>query len=413
MPTAGILARAEVGGFDPRSLPGLEAWYDAQYPSGFGVATPSDATQISQWRDLGPNGAHLVQGTGSAQPLWRAANWNQLGNTAGKNMALSPSDGIAFGGTVSSSSIIASPTAPTYFNMPCVQYTAGSSVSGPYVANFIPVSPNATYTATSAMRGVAGRTFATGIYFYDSAKSIINNGSATPVAMNASTGAWVQSSFTRVAPSNAAFARVTSYTSSAVVNDVMQATGFGLGAGTVPPNGYMPPGNVMGVQFDGLNDAMGSSYTFAKGACPVSAYVVANVFGQNSIAGTQQLLICYSANLNRFYVAANATGLSIGLVGTSNLSAATSFGSSHVSSLVSGSQSPLFAYRADTGTNATTNSASATPGLNNVLQLGYSAQYPNALISSALVFSSQHDAATRRRVENWLAARYSINLARP
>src|SRR6267378_7990086 len=56
---------------DPRSLPQLWAWFDAQYPNGFGAALPADAAAMSQWNDLSGNGRHLVQGTGANQPLFR------------------------------------------------------------------------------------------------------------------------------------------------------------------------------------------------------------------------------------------------------------------------------------------------------------------------------------------------------
>lgn len=56
---------------DPRTLPGFFAWYDANWISGFGQAQPADAAAVSQWNDLGPNGKHLLQGTGANQPLFR------------------------------------------------------------------------------------------------------------------------------------------------------------------------------------------------------------------------------------------------------------------------------------------------------------------------------------------------------
>lgn len=56
---------------DPRSLPNLWAWFDAQYPNGFGAALPADAAAMAQWNDLSGNVRHLVQGTGANQPLFR------------------------------------------------------------------------------------------------------------------------------------------------------------------------------------------------------------------------------------------------------------------------------------------------------------------------------------------------------
>lgn len=57
---------------DPRTLPGLWAWFNANYVNGFGAANPAADAAVAQWNDLGPNAKHLVQGTGANQPLYRA-----------------------------------------------------------------------------------------------------------------------------------------------------------------------------------------------------------------------------------------------------------------------------------------------------------------------------------------------------
>jgi len=56
---------------DPRSLPRLFAWFNANYINGFGAAQPADAAALAQWNDLSGNGRHLVQATGANQPLFR------------------------------------------------------------------------------------------------------------------------------------------------------------------------------------------------------------------------------------------------------------------------------------------------------------------------------------------------------
>src|SRR5258706_5458228 len=60
-----------LGRIDPRSLPQLFAWYDANFINGFGTAQPAADAAIGQWNDLSGNGRHLVQGTGANQPLFR------------------------------------------------------------------------------------------------------------------------------------------------------------------------------------------------------------------------------------------------------------------------------------------------------------------------------------------------------
>lgn len=56
---------------DPRTLPRLFAWYDANAINGFGQAQPAADAAIAQWNDLSGNARHLVQATGANQPLFR------------------------------------------------------------------------------------------------------------------------------------------------------------------------------------------------------------------------------------------------------------------------------------------------------------------------------------------------------
>lgn len=56
---------------DPRILPQLFAWFDANFVNGFDGAAPAADAAIGQWNDLSGNARHLVQGTGANQPLFR------------------------------------------------------------------------------------------------------------------------------------------------------------------------------------------------------------------------------------------------------------------------------------------------------------------------------------------------------
>jgi len=56
---------------DPRTLPGLLAWYSAKWVNGFGGADPVDAATIAQWNDLSPAARHLVQATEANKPTFR------------------------------------------------------------------------------------------------------------------------------------------------------------------------------------------------------------------------------------------------------------------------------------------------------------------------------------------------------
>ena len=66
---------------DPRTLPGLFAWYAADSLAGIGAALPADGTAVAQWNDISGNGRHLLQGTGANQPLFKI-------NVAGLNAIL-------------------------------------------------------------------------------------------------------------------------------------------------------------------------------------------------------------------------------------------------------------------------------------------------------------------------------------
>lgn len=53
------------GSFDPSTVTGLRAWYDADDAGSF---TFSSGSIVSQWNDLSSNGNHLVQATTASQP---------------------------------------------------------------------------------------------------------------------------------------------------------------------------------------------------------------------------------------------------------------------------------------------------------------------------------------------------------
>lgn len=63
------LLRPRATGFNPKSIAGLFAWFDAEDSS-----TVTLATGVSSWRDKSGNGANAVQATGAAQPLTTTIN---------------------------------------------------------------------------------------------------------------------------------------------------------------------------------------------------------------------------------------------------------------------------------------------------------------------------------------------------
>lgn len=66
------LMRPRLSGFNPLSISGLAAWYDA---SNAGSVTLNGST-VSQWNDLSGNGRHQTQATASLQPNYTASGLN-------------------------------------------------------------------------------------------------------------------------------------------------------------------------------------------------------------------------------------------------------------------------------------------------------------------------------------------------
>lgn len=66
--SAGVIAASFVAtsSFDPRSIPGLVAWYSAEAETGY-----ADGAAMTQWTDRSGNGNHAV--AGATAPVWRAA----------------------------------------------------------------------------------------------------------------------------------------------------------------------------------------------------------------------------------------------------------------------------------------------------------------------------------------------------
>lgn len=69
------LLRPRQTGFDPRSISGLAAWYDANVASSITL----NGSTVSQWNDLSGNGRHQVQATAALQPTYNATGLNGKG----------------------------------------------------------------------------------------------------------------------------------------------------------------------------------------------------------------------------------------------------------------------------------------------------------------------------------------------
>lgn len=69
------LLRPRATGFNPRSINGLAAWYDASVASSITL----NGSTVSQWSDLSGNGRNQVQATASLQPTYNASGLNGKG----------------------------------------------------------------------------------------------------------------------------------------------------------------------------------------------------------------------------------------------------------------------------------------------------------------------------------------------
>lgn len=72
MPMSPRLLRPRATGFNPKSISGLAAWYDASNAASITL----NGSTVSQWSDLSGNGRHQSQGTASLQPNYSLANAN-------------------------------------------------------------------------------------------------------------------------------------------------------------------------------------------------------------------------------------------------------------------------------------------------------------------------------------------------
>jgi hypothetical protein len=69
------LLRPRATGFNPKSISGLSAWYDASNAASITL----NGSTVSQWSDLSGNGRHQVQGSASLQPNYNATGLNGKG----------------------------------------------------------------------------------------------------------------------------------------------------------------------------------------------------------------------------------------------------------------------------------------------------------------------------------------------
>jgi hypothetical protein len=74
-PISPRLLRPRATGFNPKSISGLAAWYDASVASSITL----NGSTVSQWSDLSGNSRHQVQASASLQPNYNATGLNGKG----------------------------------------------------------------------------------------------------------------------------------------------------------------------------------------------------------------------------------------------------------------------------------------------------------------------------------------------
>lgn len=75
MPMSPRLLRPRATGFNPLSISGLAAWYDASNAASITL----NGSTVSQWNDLSGNGRHQIQGSASLQPTYNASGLSGKG----------------------------------------------------------------------------------------------------------------------------------------------------------------------------------------------------------------------------------------------------------------------------------------------------------------------------------------------
>jgi hypothetical protein len=83
------LLRPLATGFNPRRISGLLAWWDAQTPSSYDIATG-----VSEWRDLSGNANHLTQSITNNQPTLSTLNGRTAFSFDGSNDQLAAASSI-------------------------------------------------------------------------------------------------------------------------------------------------------------------------------------------------------------------------------------------------------------------------------------------------------------------------------
>jgi hypothetical protein len=409
--TLAIPTREELSGLDPRTLPKLEAWYDAQWVNGFGAADPGEDTQIAQWNDLSGKGRHLTQPTSTKRPFWTKASRNLL----------VPSLTTLFTGcTVDGNGIYTAGPGPSYSG---AQFWAhipnGNGATINFAADWFAT------TQSPAYPGLGGA-FVESHYFAEDKTTPVYNTSPSP-------GPYTGNGWASSYPLNAWTRKSSAFTVGPGIYWVMFrfASSTYVSSGTKFRNvdfhtlidstrSYVAPSVGPSVMFDGVDDWMNSA-AVAVGTVPVSVYVVGSYCGTNNSGSTNHRWFECMNNGNSFGapvftlfpVANNVAMFTFNSSGGILKSGLPAIAQVVACGLADGVNMVSAAFNG--GLAAVNSSNAGISGMTQTFAMSAlaTAQALFGNISVALAFSKKHDTATQRRIINWLAARYGITLARP
>lgn len=387
----------------PSSLPGLELWFDARYPNGFGGAVPADGDAVAQWNDLSGNARHVSQATASLRPLWRSANRNLLTY----NQATFETDTSDWG--VANNTSIARITSAALSGTACLEITKNVSIGHVNVtssASRSPVTEGATYTAVASFKAPSAvRPARIVIRWYDGAGSYM--GAQTLGGVVTTSTSWQKSIATAAAPVGAATAEVFLYVESAGVGEVFHADEVGIWAGSsttwVPP--VTLPGGMPVVQFDG-----GDDYLRATGF-PVWAnttvYSVFQAMAYNPAVNTRALSIFGGAGSHDHYISASGQAAAKAGAARFMIGNVEAPGTLLLSSTYDGTTGAAWSK----GTALSGGAAAGALGSSLDVGAAGGGSPSHTGVAAVLIYSTIHDTATRKVIERWLGQQFGIAVA--
>lgn len=393
--TLRIRENALLTGLDPRALPGLEAWYDAEYVNGFGNALPANLGAVSEWHDLSGHSRHLTQTASGQRPLFISKDDNLIDPSLTQM-----GSGVTYNALTGEYSIPAN--SGLYF---------WAKIDG--AAKWYFSFDGWTDTASTQFTPNGGRLM-TSTYFADDRTTMVtntdnyqSNGNAALMPLNT----WSRQSWGYDGGPNVVWFRMYISNAAPYVAGTLKVRAPVLRTSAALWNASpISLGPV--VSFDGVDDILStaSSVTVNGGTTtPVTCYIVWEWYGNNSGSSNSRAL-----DWNYQLYAPPGTMGSYLAVGK-NIGAATNVSSAAPHCAMLGGDNVDTAFSSVDGGSLSSTTGAGQPVLSGNIQVGAILPGTTAplygAISSILVYSELHNDATRHRIERYLAGRYGITLS--